>query len=347
VPAPIVLRTTCGAFWLARDGRLSRLPARWFLERQGGTGRRYGADLRIRRNPAGRITLMRKGHVVWRSSRLYRNDGGDVAFGPGAFAFSSYRRGIFVTDLKSPERRIVRGVGLYPLAFIRDGSLLVSRARSISLLSQSGAVLRRFRVRRGNGWSFDQRTESLFFVTPSRVLVRANGTNVRRIRPLGRLDGWMYPLAHDLIAFHGRRSVTVIRGDGRFVARASWPNARRWTFDSGLSASADARSFAFRLSKTNASRNRGRAVLYLVRAGESKARAVYRHRLGQVGCWTGASLYWHGGFLLYSSADGELAVFDARDGSPTTLTALGRALPRKNPGEDASAYWASSLAPPR
>jgi hypothetical protein len=248
-----------------------------------------------------------------------------------------------VTDLKSPERLIRRGVGLYPRAFMRDGTLLVSQAGSMSVVSQDGSVLRRYRYRRVNGYAFDDRTESLFFVTRGRVLVRANGTRVEVVRRLAGLEGWMYVLGRDLLAFHDRRAVTAIRRDGRFVARASWPHARTWVFDSGLSASGEGRTFAFRLSASNASRTRGKAVLYLLHAGESSARPVYRHRLGESGCWTGASLHWHGRFLLYSSADGDIAVLDSRDGTATSLTSLGRALPRGGPAGRASAYWASDF----
>lgn len=347
MPAPVVLRTNCGAFRLAPDGRVSRLPAGWLLARQTGTERPYGADLNIRRNAAGRITLLRKGNVVWRSSGLYPRDGGDIAFGPNAFAFASYRRGIFLTDLRSPERLLVPGRGLFPRAFVRDGSLLVGRAGSLSVVAQDGSVVRTHRYRGLNGYVFDERTESLFFVTRGRVLVRADATGVRPIRRLGGLEGWMYTQGEDFLVFHSNRAVTVIRRDGRFVARARWPNLPGWTTDSGLIASADGRTFAFRLSKTNAARTRGKAILYLLRAGESRARDVYRQRFGRVGCWTGASLGWHGRFLLYSSADGNLAVLDSRDGSTTSLTGLGRALPRQGPDDRAGAYWLSGLPPPR
>ena len=229
VPAPIVLRTTCGGFRLARDGTIGRLPLRWFDARAGGTGRRYGADLRIQRTRSGRIVLLRHGRVVWRSRNLYYRDGGDLAFGPGAFAFASYRRGIFVTDLKGPERVIVRGVGLYPLAFLRDGKLLVTQRGSVSVVSQDGSVLRRYRYRPRNGYVFDERTESLFFVTRERVLARAEGTSVRPVRPLRELDGWLSLLGRDLLSFYDDHSVAVTRRDGTLVARASCRTPRAGT----------------------------------------------------------------------------------------------------------------------
>ena len=47
------------------------------------------------------------------------------------------------------------------------------------------------------------------------------------------------------------------------------------------------------------------------------------------------------------SADGNLAVLDARDESTTSLTGLGRALPRQGNADRAGAYWLSTLAATR
>src|SRR5207248_4193123 len=99
VPAPLVAWSSCGAFRIRTDGRVVRLPRHWLARHSGGTGRRWEAKLDIRRNRPGRYVLVREGRVVWRSRGLYPNDGGSIAFGPGRFAFASYRRGVFMTDL--------------------------------------------------------------------------------------------------------------------------------------------------------------------------------------------------------------------------------------------------------
>ncbi len=91
VPAPIVLWTSCGSFRLAPDGQVSRLPRHWLAKHGSGTGRPYGAHLDIRRTHTGRLLLLLRGRVAWRSTGLYPRDGGGVAFGPHAFAFASYR----------------------------------------------------------------------------------------------------------------------------------------------------------------------------------------------------------------------------------------------------------------
>jgi hypothetical protein len=87
--------------------------------------------------------------------------------------------------------------------------------------------------------------------------------------------------------------------------------------------------------------------VYVLRAGEGRARVIYRHRLDQAGCGSGASLDWHGSSLLYRSVDGtgvaEAAVL-APDGSPTRLTPLLRALPRLSPAAPGNVFWATEFS---
>src|SRR4051812_47907952 len=87
VPAAIVFRTSCGGFLLEPGRRLTRLPRQWFAVRSGGTGRRWGAHLDLRRNRPGRVFLFERGRLVWRSHDRYPNDGSSIAFGPHRFAF--------------------------------------------------------------------------------------------------------------------------------------------------------------------------------------------------------------------------------------------------------------------
>jgi hypothetical protein len=64
------LPNSCGGFRLARDGTVTRLPKRWFDARSGGTGRRYGADLRLRWTRDGQFLILRHGRIVWKSLRF-------------------------------------------------------------------------------------------------------------------------------------------------------------------------------------------------------------------------------------------------------------------------------------
>lgn len=135
------------------------------------------------------------GRPLWRSRALYRNDAGSVAFGPGAFAFAAYRRGVFLTDLRGPERLVLRGVGLSPLAFRGDGSFLVADGAQgrIALLSRDGSALGAYRYRSRAGYAYDERAETLFLVTPARMLAALRGESPRPLRPLAGLEGWLGP----------------------------------------------------------------------------------------------------------------------------------------------------------
>ena len=348
VPAPIVLRTSCGGFLLARDGTLRRVSQRWFDVRAGGTGRRYGQDLRIRRMRDGRIVLGRHGRVAWRSRGVYRNDGGSIAFGPGAFAFAAHRRGVFVTDLRSPERLIVRGVGLYPLAFLADGTLLVARGGwgpSVTRVTQDGTVLARHRYRPKNGYVFDQRTEALHLVTPERVLVRVTASRFVALRPLDGLDGWLGRVGPFLTLSdfgHVGRSdeirSAVLRRDGRVVSRWAWRSPPGLGVDYGPLASADGRSFAFRAM----TRPRGDVVIYLLRAGAERPAAVVRHRGGQLGCGVGADFAWKGRFVLYAATDGPAALLDARSDRVISLGEL-QSAPAPSRWERPRVHWATDF----
>jgi quercetin dioxygenase-like cupin family protein len=338
VPAPVVLRNSCGAFRLAPDGEVTRLPRHWFARRAGGTGRRYGADVAVRRTRPGRFILLRHGHVVWRSSGLYRNDGGSVAFGPHLFAFATYRQGVFLTDLKSPERLVMRARGPFPYEFTRRGELLVIASRAVTVLSRPGAVLRRYRYRGHNGFTFDGKTETLYFVTRDGKLVSARGARLQVIGPLRGVDGWVTFAAPRLLVFTARRSIAVTRLDGTLVARTRWPRSRVDMLDAGVSVAPGGRSFAFRLSNGRPGSRRARAGLYVFRAGDTRSHLLYGHHLGPSGCAVGANLNWHGPYLLYSSFDRQRAIVDTRSGHLVDLRPLARALPRRSRNELADAF---------
>jgi hypothetical protein len=343
VPTPVILRTSCGGYELATDGRVSQLSRHWFAKHGGGTGRRYGADISVRRTHGGRFILLRHGQVVWRSRGLYRNDGADVVFGPHEFAFAAYRRGVFLTDLHGPERLVLRGRGLYPYDFTRSGQLLVVSTGRVDVVGREGRVLRGYRFRQANGLGFDPRREELFFVAPNGTLAAAEGTRLRLIRRLTGVEGQMTFSPPGVLLFVGQHSLTVAGLDGRVVARASWPRSPLDVFDSGTSVSPDGRSFAFRLSNARSGAKSGAAVVYVLRRGQSQAQAVYRHRLGPSGCAVGANLSWHGGSLLYSSVDGERLIIDTADDHVLDLASLARSLPRLSPRERANAYWGSDF----
>jgi hypothetical protein len=340
VPAAVVLRTSCGSFRLAPDGQVTLLPRHWLARHGGGTGRRYGAQLDIRRTHPGRFLLLLHGRVVWRSTGLYPQDGGNLAFGPHAFAFASYRHGVFLTDLRGGERLIARGRGLYPYGFTSGGDLIVTGTRTIRLVSPTGATLRTFAYRPRNGYSFDEQTDTLYYVTPAGRLAAAHGTRVELKRSLRHVDGMLAFARPNLLVFSGPRSITVTRRNGALVAQAHW-TSRHLNSDAGVAVSPDGKAIAFRLSDSHPGSRSSTATVYLLRAGATRAQAIYQHHLGRSGCAFGANLSWHGGSLLYSSSDGTLAIVNTRTAAATDLTPLARRLPHRFAAERAYAGWRS------
>src|SRR5215211_5286027 len=183
VPAPIVLSTDCGMFRLEPGGDVSRLPVDWLAKQNEAWRQKHGGHLTIRRTRAGRYIVMRRGRVVWRSAGLYYNEAGSIALDARAFAFDSYgRRGVFLTDLRGPERLVLRGRALYPIDFIAQGYLLVSGRRTITVVSRAGKIVARYRYRHSSSFSFDLPTRTLYFVAPDGMLSAPRCPAVRRIR---------------------------------------------------------------------------------------------------------------------------------------------------------------------
>jgi hypothetical protein len=338
VPAPLVLSTDCGWYSLGTDGEVSRLPGDWYATHQKPWDPPYGFT--YRRTHSGRYIAVRDGHMIWRSAGLYFNEAGMGTFGPHAFAFDSWgQRGIFLTDLESPERLVLHGRNLYPVGFAPRGELLVSGPRSIIVLSPAGTVVRWLHFRRSSSFAFDEPTGTAYFVTPRGMLAASRGSDVRPIGPAHERGG-ISVLDHRFLTFTAPGHVAVVRrDDGSLVASASWRGGTE--IDSGFAVSDDGKLFAFRTAG-----NPGWASVYVLRAGERGARRLYRHRWKQVGCGYTASVELHGSSLLYRSDGGGRtaeAVILEPDGARTQLTQLLRTLPRKSRSTPANAYWASDF----
>jgi hypothetical protein len=354
----MVVQTSCGWFGLGTSGRVTRLPRSPVGFGRGGVAedgsRHYGADLvihpmrsgrfivfRHRRTPAGRLTRT----AIWRSSGTYLRTGDDTAFGPHLLAFNDYYRGIYLTDLRRPERLVVRGRGLYPIGFTNGGELLVAGSgHPISVVAPDGRLLRRYAFRPRSGFAWNYQTDTLYFVRPDGVLAAARGAHLRLLRPLKGIEGQIGFTPPGLLVFNGQRSVTITSLTGSLIARARWPRTPIDNFDSGLSVSPDGRSFAFRLSNAHPGARRGEAVVYALHAGQSRARAIYRHRLGASGCVVGAGMEWHGRYLLYSSTDGQQDVLDSRGGRPISLMPLLHRIPQRGRSQTYNVFWRSDFA---
>jgi hypothetical protein len=342
VPAAIVLWSDCGVFRLERDGQLVQLPRRWLASHGSGTGRLYGADLRLRWTRDGTFFLTRRGQEVWRSTGTYRNESSGVAYGPGLFAFTSFPRGVFVTDLESPERLIARGRGLFVPGFTRSGHVVVTGGDVLSVISASGELLRRSRYRPRRGFGFDEATGAISFVTRSSQLAELRELRIRVLTRVPESLGYLTLADAGLLVWYGRQSITVMNREGKMLASARWPRSHG-SADLGVSSSADGRFFSYRLSTRRPERGAD-LRLVLLRAGERGRRIILRHRLEELGCGVPGGMRWHGHDLLYEYGDlGRTEIVDADTGARTSLTRLIRELPRRAPVESVQVSWADDF----
>jgi hypothetical protein len=339
----MVAWTSCGAFAIARDGTVTHLPRHWPARHSGGTGRRWGADINVRRDRLGDFFLLRRGRLLWRSHARYPADGGSIAFGPGEFAFASYRRGIFITNLQGSEHLVLAGRGLYPYTFTANGDLIVTGGRTIRVLSRAGHVERRLTYRAWNGYAFDEQKEALYLVTPRgrlATLIDRRVVVARRVRSNGILS-----LDRGVLTFVDAHAITITTRDGRPIAHARWSGRVR--ADSGVAVAPSGKAFAYRLSDAYPGAHSGHATVLLLRAGGSQPHVVYRHRLGPSGCTTGAGFSWNRETILYSSADGARVLINAGTGQSIDLAAVALALPHRSPAERASFEWKADVRPRR
>ena len=336
VPAPIVLQSVCGGFLLLRDGRVERLSPRWLRDHAGNAPRPHAAGRQVGVDGRGAVVVRRAGVRVWRATGTHH--GISPVFGPrGAFAFGADGEGVFLTDLRSPERLVVPGREVWPLAFGDDGNLVVRGAGALLVLRRDGTELRRIPYRVPLGALTDPVSGRVHVVAPDGTLTVVDGAHVTRLARLAGVGGWLTSAAHGRFAFQEAGRVRVWDAGGRVVAQAGWP--RSLTADSGLAVAPDGRSVAFRLSDAAPGAAFGTARVRLLDEASGRARELYRHRLGPSGCAVGGNLAWHGRALLYDAYDGHLAVLDARGGRAFRLTRLARALLPDGTYGDVSAAW--------
>jgi hypothetical protein len=348
VPAPLVLHTSCGWFELSPRGRLARLPNHWGAKHGDGTGRRYGAHLDLCCDRTRHISLRLHGRLVWRSRTVYPGYGGQIAFGPHEFAFADYYRGVFLTDLRGPERLVVRGRGLYPYDFTRRGDLIIDLGRRIETAARTGRLLARYRFSFRNGFTFDEQSDTLYFVTPAGRLAAVHDRRLRLGPRVGGLGG-ISTYARGLLVFTTNRRIVVTRRDGTFLAAAAW-NPDRQTLDSVLGVSPNGRSFVFELVTAPPLARSGKATLYIMHPGERHARVLFRGWRSPVGCHEGgwcageAGFDWHERFLMYMPGDGQVGLIDSRSGRILDLTRFDRSLPHLGPQpEEALIAWRSDF----
>ncbi len=340
VPAQLVLHTSCGWYEHDPNGHTFRLPNHWGAIHGVGSGRRYGAQLDVCCDRMRHVSLRLHGRLVWRSSGRYLGYAGQLAFGPHEFAFADYRRGVFLTDLRGPERLVLRGRGRYPDDFTRNGDLIVVARNTLVVVSRHGRVVGRYPFRQANGYAFDWRAHAYVFVTPNGRLAQLRNRRVR-LGPVAAQLGGVSVLSRGLVALTGRARFTVLRENGTVVAGARW-NPRAQTLLVGPAASPDSRSLVYELGA------RGAATLYVVHPGERQGRILLRRWHSPARCVEGGpcagGLDWHGRFFLFHPGDGHVGLVDSETGRLIDLTRFDRSLPHLGPRlESAVIAWKSDF----
>jgi len=333
VPGPLVLHTTCGWYEHDPNGRTFRLPNHWGARHGIGTGRRYGAKLDVCFDHTRHIRLCLRGRLVWRSRGAYSGFAGDLAFGPREFAFADYYRGVFLTDLRQPERLVLHGRGLYPDDFTRNGDLIVVAHHVLVVVSRSGEIVGRHRFRASNGYAFDWRSDTYVFVTPRGRLAALRARRVH-LGPMVAQLGRVSVVAKGLISLAGRGRLTIMREDGTLVATAGW-RPEREALVVGPGASPDRRTFVYELSTARRPGQLGAATLYVLHPGDRRAQVLLRRWRSPVECVEGGpcagGLDWNGRFFLYQPGDGHVGVVDSATGRVIDLTRFDRSLPHLGP----------------
>jgi hypothetical protein len=345
----VAITTECGRFRIARDGRITRAPNRLPVPRGVGW---YPADGTWYAQQDGHLVIGRWHRRLWRSQGRFQPpyEVGAITIGAHALAFSfGNSPRLFVAALGSGEREVADGE--YPVGWTRGGDLFTHTSRSGGL-----------RVRHASGalagtvpgkvydYTYDRASGDVFFARDGRLL-RTDGSAPVAFARLARLGLTRRPEIDPLsrlLALRDKRRVVVLRRDGSAFASTRIPRRRTRVdgISSALVASPDGRSVAFTLTRGNTGYgSRGGDTIYLLRAGARRAAPLHTEHMRFAICERGADLAWHGRWLLYAAAEGNVVVLDGRGRRRALdLTRTVMRLPGSHGGEghaNANASWAT------
>jgi hypothetical protein len=148
-----------------------------------------------------------------------------------------------------------------------------------------------------------------------------------------------------LVELQDDHRLVLVRADGSVFASAPLPVGHdpSESISSSLVVAPHLTAVAFttaspRTGDPRAGRTRGTETVDVLPAGASAAIAVHREHLQFAVCERGASLEWHGQWLLYTNTEGSLAAIDTTGPHRTIeLRSLVKRLPRTRNGFNA--YW--------
>jgi hypothetical protein len=335
LPAPITITAGHVGYLIARDGRVRRIAAAsgpyprgasWFP----GTGTWF----EIRR---GHLVVGRGRRTLWRShERIAVSTLGLVAAGPRAVAFQ-HDHMLYLAPYGGVERPVAPRE--LPLGWSAGGLYTYSYLRHRLLLrAATGAILKAIGSPRPRDYELDPRTGNLYFIAHG-VLTGAHGARTWRLGSLRDFgmsaNTWMVPLG-GLVELQGERRLVLVRPDGSLFASTALPRDQGQpdgpSSQLEIAPSADAVAFTVALGRSEdpstTRRARGTEIVYLLRAGAHTATPVHVEHVTFAVCERGASLQWHGSWLLYSNTEGNLAAINTAGTRRTLeLSSLVRGLP--------------------
>jgi hypothetical protein len=277
------------------------------------------------------IVIGRAMDRLWRSHDAYRGahagDVGRIALGQTTLAFSYYRGRrplLYVARYGGPEHTVARGE--WPVAFT-DGKLVTQSNRSTVVLR--GLDGRRLRVLawRVSDVEAGPRSRGVVFRVKGKLFA-FDGDRVRELATLRKLGFTakslsIQPLGR-LVALRDQRRLVILDRAGRLVAKTPLPHGPKMVdgVSSAVVANASATAVAFTATSGNtAYGSRGSETVYVLRAGEHRARPVLTEKLLFKVCERMADLSWRGRYLLYSDTELRAAVVDVSGhAAPVELT---------------------------
>ncbi|HWE13299.1 MAG TPA: hypothetical protein VG365_07300 [Solirubrobacteraceae bacterium] len=348
LPAPVTVAAGRSvSFLIGRDGRVHRIPtpdslrpfpqdAVWFP----------GTDTWFRLRH-GRLIVGRGREPLWRSRGeiASRWQLGLVSLGPHTVAFQHDHK-LFLAPLRGAERPVARAE--LPLGWTRGGLYTYRyRGRELLLRSDTGALLKTI-ARRPLGSDYVVANGSLYFITHG-VLVSAHGARTQRLASLASLGvsagPWLQSLGR-LLELQDNNRLVVLRPDGSLFAWTPLPRSQGQSesISSSLVAAPHGSAVAFAAAAGGADNPdaarpaHGTETVYLLRPGARMAFPAHTERVDFKPCERGASLQWHGHWLLYSNSEGNLTAIDTTGAHHAIeLSSLVHSLPGTRDG--LSATW--------
>jgi len=348
VPAPITITAGGVGIRIGRDGGVRRVAIVRTVLPPDAAFESGGVWFSIRHR---HLVIGRGSRRLWRSrgefrsSRRYAWDQvGDVQVGPHALAFS-YANNLYLAPLTGPERMV--GHSELAVGFTTGGLYTFQWHRRLLLRSDAGSVLATIAR-----WPFEVDLQlvrrSLYFLSHGK-LMRAQGA---RTQPVGSVpalglsaDSSLQTVGPWLELVDDNRLV-VLRSDGSPFASIEVPrtDGRPETISSSLVVAPNASAVAFTGASgdtpnpDSARRPRGTETVYVLRGGAHTATPVHTEGVEFKVCERGASVQWHGGWLLYDNSEGNVVAIDSTGAHRAIeLSGLVGRLLRARDG--VSAYW--------